>query len=168
MNYFRKILRYLFRIIAFKDLNKIPQHVYIGGYTRFSKNTYLSNYCSFNGCIVYGKGKVEINSFFHSGHGLKIITVNHNYEGSMLPYGNESEDIHKNVKINENVWVGNDVIILGGVEIGEGSIIQAGSVVVKSIPPFSIAGGHPCIPFKKRDINHYNKLKKQGKQIDLY
>jgi acetyltransferase-like isoleucine patch superfamily enzyme len=55
------------------------------------------------------------------------------------------------------------VIVLGGVSIGEGAIIQAGSVVVKDIPKYAIAGGHPCKVFKYRDIEHYEKLKKERK-----
>lgn len=55
------------------------------------------------------------------------------------------------------------MIILGGVEIGEGAIIQAGSMVCQNIPPYSIAGGHPAKPFKTRDIEHYKKLKAEGK-----
>ena len=43
--------------------------------------------------------------------------------------------------------------------IGEGTIIQAGSVVVNNIPKYSIAGGHPAIVFSKRDVNHYLDLK---------
>lgn len=54
-------------------------------------------------------------------------------------------------------------MILGGVTIGEGAVIQAGSVVCKDVPPLAIAGGHPAIPFKFRDKEHYYKLKKAGK-----
>lgn len=52
---------------------------------------------------------------------------------------------------------------LGGVSIGEGAIIQAGSVVCKDIPAFAIAGGHPAIPFKYRNQKHYETLKKMKK-----
>jgi acetyltransferase-like isoleucine patch superfamily enzyme len=52
---------------------------------------------------------------------------------------------------------------LGGVSIGEGAIIQAGSVVVKNIPKYAIAGGHPATVFKYRDIDHYERLKAEGK-----
>jgi len=65
--------------------------------------------------------------------------------------------------IEDNVWLGHRVIILGGVTIGEGAIIQAGSVVVKDIPKYAIAGGHPAKVFKYRDIKHYNRLKKEKK-----
>lgn len=71
--------------------------------------------------------------------------------------------ITKDVVIGDNVWLGINVIILGGVTIGEGAIIQAGAVVVKDIPPLGIAGGNPAQVFKYRDIEHYKKLKREKK-----
>ncbi len=47
-------------------------------------------------------------------------------------------------KIGSDVWVGCNAIILPGVEIGNGAIIAAGSVVTKSIPPYAIVGGNPA------------------------
>ena len=71
--------------------------------------------------------------------------------------------ISKGVVIEDNVWLGNRVIVLPGVTIGEGAIIQAGSVVVNDIPKYAIAGGHPAKVFSSRDKDHYEKLKKEGK-----
>ena len=68
--------------------------------------------------------------------------------------------IVKDVVIEDNVWIGTHVIILGGAHIGEGAIIQAGSVVVGDVPALAIAGGHPAEPFKYRDEDHYYKLKR--------
>ena len=48
------------------------------------------------------------------------------------------------VIIEDNVWIGNNVCILGGVRIGMGSIIGANTVVTKDIPPYSIAAGVPA------------------------
>lgn len=48
------------------------------------------------------------------------------------------------IKICKNVWIGEKVSILGGVTIGENSIIGAGAVVTKDIPPYSIAIGIPA------------------------
>lgn len=72
-------------------------------------------------------------------------------------------NIVKNITIEDCVWLGSYVIILGGVRIGEGAIIQAGSVVVTDIPACAIAGGHPARVFKYRDKAHYYKLK--GKKL---
>jgi acetyltransferase-like isoleucine patch superfamily enzyme len=49
-------------------------------------------------------------------------------------------DIH----IEDHVWIGMRVIVLKGVTIGKGSVIAAGAVVTKSIPPYSLAGGVPA------------------------
>lgn len=50
----------------------------------------------------------------------------------------------KPVHIRRGAWIGRGCTVLRGVEIGEGAIIAAGSVVNKSIPPFTIAGGNPA------------------------
>lgn len=52
--------------------------------------------------------------------------------------------------IEENVWIGANVVVLKGVTIGENSIIGAGSIVTKSIPKNSIALGNPCRVLKPR------------------
>ena len=90
-----------------------------------------------------------------------MITQNHNYEGTKIP--DDSSYICKDINIEDNVWLGSRVIILGGVTIGEGAIIQAGSVVVRNIPKYAIAGGHPAKVFSSRDKEHYEKLKMEGK-----
>ena len=110
---------------------------------------------------IQGTANVVIGDNFHSGIECMIITDTHNYEGKAIPY--DDTVISKDVVIEDNVWLGNRVIILPGVTIGEGAIIQAGSVVVKDIPKYSIAGGHPAEVFKSRDKDHYEKLKKEGK-----
>ena len=65
--------------------------------------------------------------------------------------------------IGDNVWFGHRVTVLPGVSIGEGSIIQAGSVVVSDIPKCAIAGGSPARQFDTRDREHYERLKKEQK-----
>ncbi|WP_300260901.1 acyltransferase [uncultured Cloacibacillus sp.] len=129
---------------------------------KFSKNTIIGTNCHFNGISISGVGKVVIGDNFHSGKNIRILTTFHNFDkGNALPYDNTTYD--KDVIIGNNVWLGEAVIILGGVEIGEGAVIQAGSVVCIDVPPMSIAGGHPAVPFKYRDENHYLKLKKEEK-----
>lgn len=127
-----------------------------------SNNTILNSNPNFNGMIIKGGGKVYIGDNFHSGEGCLIIAQNHNFDnGEAIPY--DKTYIYKDVYIGDNVWFGDRVIVLGGVTIGEGAIIQAGSVVVKDIPPLAIAGGHPAVVFKWRDNEHYYLLKAAGK-----
>jgi len=61
------------------------------------------------------------------------------------------------------VWLGDRVLILPGVTISEGAVIQAGSVVVRDVPYCAIVGGAPAKVFKYRDIEHYEALKKESK-----
>jgi lipopolysaccharide O-acetyltransferase len=67
--------------------------------------------------------------------------------------------ITKPVHIDDNVWVGESVNIMPGVKIGYGSIIGAGSVVTKDIPPFSIAVGIPAEVIKTYDNISHSWLK---------
>lgn len=124
---------------------------------RMTQKTVIGNNCHFNGVTILGKGNVNIGDNFHSGKGLFIISSDHNFNfGSKLPY--DDTYISKDVNIGDNVWVGINVIILKGVTLGDGCIIQAGSVVSKDIPMCAIAGGNPCKVFSERDIEHYKKL----------
>ncbi|MFW9946146.1 MAG: acyltransferase [Candidatus Odinarchaeota archaeon] len=130
--------------------------------TRFTKRTYLGRNCKFNGIEIIGTGKVIIGDNFHSGEDILIMSSIHNYDnGATIPY--DRKLISKDIIIEDNVWVGARVIILGGVKIGEGAIILDGSVVAKDIPKYAIARGHPAEVFKYRDIDHYEKLKKEKK-----
>lgn len=124
-----------------------------------TKNTILGNNVNFNGMLIKGGGLCKIGDNFHSGEDCLIILQNHNYEGDRLPY--DRTRIYKNVTIEDNVWIGDRVIILGGVTIGEGAIIQAGSVVCKDVPSCAIVGGHPAVEFAKRNIEHYEELKRK-------
>jgi chloramphenicol O-acetyltransferase type B len=125
---------------------------------KFTTRTFIGKNCHFNGMVVSGNGKVSIGRNFHSGKECMIISSYHNYDkGTRIPY--DDTYIDKDVAIEDNVWLGSRVIILGGVTIGEGAVIQAGSVVTSDIPKFGVAGGHPAKVFKYRDIEHYIALK---------
>lgn len=130
--------------------------------TWVTRNTVLGSNVNFNGMEITGGGRVVIGDNFHSGSGCLFITEFHNYDnGKAIPY--DETTVIKDVEICDNVWLGSRVIVLGGVRIGEGAIIQAGSVVVTDVPPCAIAGGHPAKVFKYRDIEHYERLKAEGK-----
>ncbi|MEM5014466.1 sugar O-acetyltransferase [Niallia taxi] len=67
------------------------------------------------------------------------------------------------VIIEDNVWIGAGAIILPGVRIGENTVIGAGSVVTKDIPPNVVAIGSPCRVLRKineNDMKYYHKDRK--------
>lgn len=145
-----------------KTAKKCGKNLSVNGLSYVTPNTSLGNNVNFNGMKIQGKGNITIKDNFHSGIECMIISSIHNYDkGNAIPY--DETILSKDILIEDNVWLGNRVIILPGVTIGEGAIIQAGSVVVKDIPKYAIAGGHPAKVFKYRDIEHYEKLKKEKK-----
>lgn len=127
----------------------------------FNGNTLIGDNCNFNGMFVVGGGEVYFGNYFHSGVECMMITQNHNYEGDAIPY--DDKYVFKRITIGDCVWFGNRVTVVGNVNIGEGAIIAACSVVTKDVPPLAIVGGNPAKVIKYRDKDHYYKLKEVGK-----
>lgn len=157
--FINKIIANYYKKKIINTAKEVGSDLYIGGKSYVTDKTILSSHVSFNGMAISGHGEVKIGRYFHSGPGCQIITSFHNYEGTEIPYDNTFLD--KSVDIDDYVWLGNNVIILGGVKIGKGAIIQAGSVVVNDIPDYAIAGGHPAKVFKYRNIEHFKDLEKK-------
>lgn len=112
-----------------------------------------------NATIYTTRAKLIIKQHFVAGPGLTIITGDH----MSIPckFLDEVTDADKDkydtkhecdqdVIIEEDVWCGANVTILKGVTIGRGCIIAAGALVIKDIPPYSIAGGVPARVIKQR------------------
>ena len=156
------MLKVLYRLFVRFRAQSVGKSLHVNGFSIVSKHTSLGNNVNFNGIRISGMGNVSIGDNFHSGKDCLIISQNHNYDkGNSIPYDNTY--ITKDVSIGDNVWLGDRVIVLGGVTIGEGAIIQAGSVVVSDIPKCAIAGGHPAKVFSQRDVVHYEQLKREKK-----
>lgn len=157
----KKILQIYFTGKVKKRCASFRLPLKVNGKSNVTKKTFLGSNVNFNGMNITGCGEVHIGNNFHSGVECIMITQNHNYEGTKIPY--DSSYTCKDIHIDDNVWIGSRVIILGGVTIGEGAIVQAGSVVVKDIPKYAIAGGHPAKVFSSRNKEHYEQLKHEGK-----
>lgn len=144
-----------------KLCHKIGKNFTIRDKCKLTKNTSIGDDVGMNRVVIQGNANVTIGSHCEFGQDVLIISHNHNYEGSRIPY--DDTYVHKDVEIGDCVWVGSRVMILPGTKIGEGAIIQGGAVVHGEIPPCAIAGGNPAKVFKYRDVEHYQKLKAEGK-----
>lgn len=152
--------RYTHRVL--REAAECGPGVHVNGPSSVTRMTHLGSNVHMNGLTIAGGGTVRIGDNFHSGSEILVLTQNHDYDtGDALPYG--SGYLVKDVTIEDNVWIGSRVTILGGVTIGEGAIVQAGSVVAIDVPRCSIAGGHPARPFAMRDVEHYERLKSAGR-----
>lgn len=160
---FRSLKRLVFFLRARRAIASYGSRPVINGATTFNGRTHLGTNTNFNGMTVMGCGTVTIGDNFHSGPECVIISDTHNYRGDAVPY--DTIMIPRDVVIGDNVWLGMRVMVLGGVTIGEGAIIQAGSVVVNDIPALAIAGGHPARVFAYRDKEAYFALTAAGRFV---
>lgn len=119
-----------------------------GGKIKIGKNCSINSFCH-----ISGNGEVEIGDDVLIATQCVIISANHNFENLDILIREQSETRAK-IKIEDNCWLGAGVKVLAGVTIHSGSVIGAGSIVTKDIPPNSIAYGVPAKVVRKRDIDN--------------
>ena len=88
-------------------------------------------------------GGIEIGNEVSIAHGVTIMSVSHGYKDLDIPIRRQ-ELIPMSVKLEDDIWIGAKATLLGGVCVGNGSIVGANAVVTKDIPPFSISAGCPA------------------------
>lgn len=133
----------------------------------FEGNNAVLSFSNFNGNITVGyattfgvhnlvHGDVVIGRYCQFGPYAAINTFGHpqdritTYINKRLLDGVMSQyKTSKRTIIGNDVWVGKNAIILGGVTIGDGAIIAAGSVVTKDVPAYHVAGGVPAVILKE-------------------
>lgn len=138
------------------------------------RNVSLGNRCSIGeNCTIFStKAKVFIGDDVSFGPNVTIVSGNHRIDvvGKRM---NEITDAQKTSNDDKDIvfegdnWIGANATILKGVTIGEGSIVGAGSVVTKSVPPYSIVGGSPArilrMRFSEEEIGqHKAKLTEES------
>jgi acetyltransferase-like isoleucine patch superfamily enzyme len=84
------------------------------------------------------------------GPDVVILSSSHAFEDKNIPINMQGAVAKRPVNIGNDVWIGTRVIILPGVNIGNGAVIGAGSVVTKDIPSYAIAAGVPTIVLRYR------------------
>ena len=114
------------------------------------RNCYLHDNCHIgsNSIILASNAKFIMKRYSGSAGWLTVVTGNHaRIVGRFYRSIREDEKpdgLDHDVVVNEDVWIGMNVTLLSGVEIGRGATIAAGAVVTKSMPPYSIIGGVPA------------------------
>lgn len=103
-------------------------------------------------------GPVMIGSQVNLAQGIVISALNHNYEDPDTPMALQGVTTLP-VVIEDDVWIGANSVVTAGVTIGRHSIIAAGSVVTKDIPPYCVAAGVPARIIKRYDRNSKSWIK---------
>ncbi len=99
--------------------------------------------------FIGAQGGVKIGSNVIMGPRVSFHAENHNYEDPKTPIRVQGES-RKGIVVGDDCWIGANSTILDGVHIGLGCVVAAGSVVTKSISPYSIVAGIPARIIKQR------------------
>jgi acetyltransferase-like isoleucine patch superfamily enzyme len=94
-------------------------------------------------------GRIEIGNHVRIAPNVQMIGGNHVIDRTDVPITKQGL-LHKPIIIEDDVWIAGRVVITCGVRIGTGSVIAAGAMVTKDVPPWSIVGGVPAKFLRKR------------------
>ena len=132
----------------------IGANVYVGhrtilqGYYK-STMTIGENCWIGTGCFLHSGGGIRIGNTVGLGHMVKIVTSVHRDDDLSMPVLIQEVDFRE-VVIEDGVHVGVGATILPGVRIGEGAMVGAGSVVTRSVEPYTVVAGNPARFLRRR------------------
>lgn len=122
-------------IESFACINNAVGDVIIGNYTRIGlHNTII--------------GPVTIGHHVNLAQGITVTALNHKFENPDIRIDEQGIST-KPVIIGNDIWVGTNAVILPGVTIGDHSVIAAGAIVTKDVPPHSLVAGVPAKVIKQ-------------------
>lgn len=96
-------------------------------------------------------GPVHIGDDVRLAQNVVLSGLNHNYQEIDSPIHTQGVST-KPIRIEDESWLGANVVVVPGVTIGKHSIVAAGSVVTKNVPPYSVVVGNPAKVLKKYDF----------------
>ncbi|MDD7682893.1 MAG: sugar O-acetyltransferase, partial [Clostridium sp.] len=111
----------------------------------FNIHTHGLTFINYN-CVILDTSPVNIGANVFIAPGVCIACAGHPIDAAQR---NEGICTSKAITIGDDVWIGANSTVCGGVTIGKGSVIGAGSVVTKDIPEGVVAVGNPCRVLRK-------------------
>lgn len=165
-------IRYIYRSIKGKyfrfkyGLKSVHPTFYMGGKSIIHSDLVAEEF------VYIGKGctiapKVKIGKYTMLAPNVKILGGDHIYNKPDTPVIFSGRPDMPSTIIGQDAWIGANVLIMAGIQIGNGSIIAAGSVVTKDIPAYCIYGGNPAkfikLRFAEEDqVVHKKMLKSEN------
>lgn len=95
-------------------------------------------------CFFSAGELIEIGKYCNIGANTNLLAAGHDYSNPLVPCAESKIVSYGRMILGPNTWIGVGSTILGGIEIGFGSIVGAGSLVNKNIPPLSFVVGRPA------------------------
>ncbi len=136
--------------IALGDNVRLNDRVYLDteraddGYIIVENNVYIGT-----GTTLFGHVGLEIGEYCLLAQNITITPYSHIFDDPYTEIRNQGGHTRK-VTIERDSYLGMNVCVLYSADIGEGSVVGSGSVVVKSLPPFSVAVGNPAKVIRNR------------------
>ena len=118
-----------------------------GNRVTFGKNVFINH-----SVILSASGGIEFGDGVMLAPGVKIATINHDYNNRHTIY------TYGKVTVKKNAWIGLGATITPGVTIGENSVVAAGSVVTKDVPDNVVVGGVPAKMIKNLDPEEQKEM----------
>ena len=115
-----------------------------GGWILVEENCVINHYC-----VFHGKGGIHIGSDCLIGPNCGFFAQSHSF-AVRTKLIREQNNIGQKIHLFGDNWIGGNVTILGGVALGRGTIVGAGSVVTESFPEYVVVAGNPARIIKER------------------
>ena len=145
------------RICKFSRIDVMPFNNFVLG-----DNSTIEDFCTINngvGDVIIGDrcrigmsnvliGPVTIGNDTILAQNIVMSGLNHGYEDITLPPHDQKVTKSK-ITIEDEVWIGANVVVVAGVTIGKHCVVAAGSIVTRSIPPYSVVVGNPAKVIKQ-------------------
>lgn len=104
-----------------------------GNRVKLGKNVFINH-----SAILSASGGIEFGDGVMTAPGVRIATINHDFDERHTKY------TYGKVVIKKNAWIGMNATICPGVTIGEYAVVAAGAVVTKDVPDYAVVGGVPA------------------------
>ncbi len=106
-------------------------------------------------------GPVQIGNDISTAQNITITGLNHNFQDINIKIKAQGVSTSL-VTISDDVWIGANAVILPGITIGKHSIVAAGSIVTRDVPPYSVCAGNPAKVIKRYDLDAGEWIRVKG------
>ena len=122
----------------------------VAGGSRPGSRMRIGSHCFLNdGCRFDVSADVVLCDNVYLGHEVALLTASHKMGQS---WRRAAGTVAAPIVVETGAWLGARAVVLGGVTIGEGSIVAAGAVVTRSVPPNTLVGGVPAVVIRELEL----------------
>ena len=134
----------IMKVMTYHKSSSIQNNVYLAspGKVKIGLNCQINEFVFLQGATI--GNNVMIARY------ASLIAFTHNHSRVDIPMNMQGKVRPEPIEIEDDVWIGNNAIIMPGIKIGKGSIIAAGAVVTNDVESYTVVGGIPARFIKKR------------------